>query len=180
MQNNKSHQLLSSSIERRLKHLMIQMLTKFENNFADFKDEQNGSLFRSDIKTAVNDVIRATRDELRDYHIEYRPLRLAEDNILSITTTFLETVKKIDFTDKPSIRIYSHQNKAHILDAIRSEFGAGVLYFIEESTVLEVAGLATCINTVIPVMDRYKFANEVRPKYLEWRNKLVQSYIGAR
>ena len=107
MIHNESQVFLSESIERRIKHLMIQTLNKFENNFTNLKDDHNGILYRNDIKNSFNDVIRATRDEIRDYEIEYRPMKLRENNILSLTKTFFETVKKIEFTSKPGIKIYS-------------------------------------------------------------------------
>ena len=73
---------------------MVRLLESFERHYP----EDNKSLtFKSDIKTACNDVMRCTRDELRDYTVEYTPLRLDDNNSLALTRSFLETVKKVDF-----------------------------------------------------------------------------------
>lgn len=177
---NKSHQLLSSSLERRLKHLMIQILTKFEYEFVAVKDSQKGIFFRNEIKTAVNDVIRATRDELRDYQIEYRPLRINDDNRLCMTAEFLESIKQIEFTNKPSIKIKASKDKIKILDAVRDELGCGILYYLADSIILEIVGVRDCINKVVPVMDNYNLNVTVRGKYTDWRYELVSKYIGDR
>jgi len=177
---NKSHQLLSSSFERRLKHLMVQLLTKFETEFYNIKDTQKGSLFRHDLKTAVNDVIRASRDELRDYQVEYRPLRIGDDNRLCMTAEFISSIKQIEFTDKPSIKIKASKDKIKILNALREELGCGILYYLSDAAILEIVGLNECINKVVPIMDNYTFNSAVRAKYTDWRYDLVNQYIGVR
>lgn len=177
---NKSHQLLSASIERRLKHLMIQLLTKYEYEHPAIKETQKGVFYRNEIKTALNDVMRATRDELRDYEIEYRPLRIDEDNKLCMTADFLESIKQIEFTEKPSFKIRVSRDKLKLLNSVRDELSCGVLYYVQDSIMLEVIGITDCINRVIPIMDNYTFNPTVREKYINWRAYLVNKYIGDR
>lgn len=177
MKKNQSHQTLSTSMTRRVYNLMTRTLSNFDRNF-NFVDVDTAENFKHDLKNSFNDVIRAMRDELEDYDIDYRPFRYREDNIVAITTTFMSTIQKIDFTDKPSIKIYSSIEKVRVLDAVRNEFGTGVLYFDDDgiSIVLEIVGLRSCIDFVIPIMDKYKLSNSVKEIYVKWRESLVKQY----
>lgn len=125
-----------------------------------------------------NDVIRAQRDELREYQVDYRPLKLTDDNILAMTRTFMETVQKIEFIigKSPSIRIYSGTDKGGVLEAIRAEFGTGVLYMSGESVVLEIVGVQSCVDCVLPIMDRYRLHEAKRAEYRSWRQEVVRAY----
>lgn len=176
--NNLSSDQLSKSLERRTKHLMIQALGRFEDSFPDLDNTKEGQIFKTDLRNAFNDVIRATRDEIRDYYIEYRPLRL-ENNILTMTNTFMRTVQKISFgfnDDLPYIKIYTDINNGEILDAIRAEFGTGVLSIDNNSLVLEIFGLQSLIDTVLPIMDKYHLHENVKKEYKIWREKVVDFY----
>jgi hypothetical protein len=163
---------------------MVQMLQNFENKFSDLEGSRDSQLFKSDLKTACNDVIRAQRDELHDYHVEYRPLRSNPDNTLEMTRTFLETVQKVDFgwtiDNVPYIKIYAGKDKTKVMGAVRNEFEAGVLYEDNDaqfpSLVLEIVGLDSCVNCVLTIMDRYRLHAGVREKYKEWRQKIVKLY----
>jgi|APGre2960657404_1045060.scaffolds.fasta_scaffold07881_2 hypothetical protein len=174
-------QLLKSS-ERRIKHLMVQTLTKFEDRFQDLANSNYGEIFKSDLRNAFNDAIRAQRDELYDYQIEYRPLKLNSDNTIMATKTFLDALQSIEFIDgdRPGIRIKSHLQDSKLLDAIRSELGAGVLYSLEKVIIFEIRGLEDSINCVLPLLDRCKFNEGVRNKYLVWRKVIVTKYQGDR
>lgn len=184
--NKLSLDQLNKSLERRVKHLMIQNLEQFENLFPEQDNTRSGQIFKSNIRTSFNDVIRAQRDELLDYEIEYRPLRITENNTLAMTQTFLQTVQKIDFGFKknnvPYIRIYSDKDHIKVLDAIRLEFGAGVLWQHqnEDKVVLEIVGVQPCIDYVLPILDKYSLHNVVRSLYKQWRDKVVEVYTGDR
>jgi hypothetical protein len=155
---------------------MIRTLEKFEKSFPGMQSEQDSQIFKGDLRTMFNDVIRAQRDELREYQVDYRPLKLTDDNILAMTRTFMETVQKIEFGDKPSIRIYAASDKASVLDAIRAEFGTGVLYSSNESIVLEIVGVQSCVDCVLPIMDRYRLHDSKRSEYRLWRQEIVRTY----
>lgn len=175
---NPSQDQLSNSLDRRIKHLMIKTLEKFETMFPQLDNLRDTNVFKGDIRTAFNDVIRAQRDELRDYEVTYRPLRMNDDNTLSMTRTFMDTVQKIEFSisGEPSIMIYANVDKRSVLEAIRAEFDTGVLYEENGSVILEIIGTLSCINSVLPIMDRYSLHTGVRPKYQEWRREVVKLY----
>lgn len=176
--NNPSKEQLSKSLDRRIRHLMITTLERFENSFPDIDSSKDGQIFKGDIRNSFNDVLRAQRDEINDYEVEYRPLRLNQDNTLAMTQTFMKTVQKILFSvnKQPSIKIYSGLDKRSVLDAIRSEFGTGVIYEENDSLVLEIVGVQSCVDSVLFIMDRYYLHSEVRLKYQEWRRKVIEMY----
>jgi hypothetical protein len=178
--DNASREQLIRSVDRRLRHLMVQSLENFEHRFQDIEDTGDGQKYKAFLRTAINDVIRATRDELYEYDVEYRPLSVSDDNILSVTRTFLETVQKMEFSflndDIPSFKIYSGKDKIRVMTAIRSEFGQGVIYEEEDSLVLEIVGIEACANSVIFILDRYRLHTNIREQYREWRCKVVKAY----
>lgn len=178
--DNTSREQLIRSVDRRLRHLMIQSLENFEHRFQDIENTGDGQKFKAFLRTAFNDVIRATRDELYEYDVEYRPLSVSDDNMLSVTRTFLETVQKMEFSflndDIPSFKIYSGKDKGRVMAAIRSEFGQGVIYEEDESLVLEIVGIDSCANCVLSILDRYRLHPGVRDQYREWRSKVVSAY----
>jgi len=175
---NHSRDQLIRSMERRTRHLMIQTLQGFEERFSDIEDTSDGQKFKAVIRTAFNDVMRAQRDELYDYDLEYRPMRADDDNILSVTKTFLETVQRIEFglSDFPFFKIYGAKDRHKVLNAIRTEFNAGVVYDSGDGLVLEIVGINDCVNSVLPIMDRYRLHAGVREDYREWREELVKLY----
>lgn len=177
---NPSKDQLSKSIERRIKHLMIRVLEKFEDIFPDDDETREGQIFKGDLRNIFNDAIRAQRDELNDYSIEYRPLRIDNDNTLAITQTFIQTVQLIEFgftiNEIPYLKIFSSLEHARELEAIRSELGTGVLYELEDKLILEITGVQSCIDSVLPCLDKYRFHASVKPKYKEWRQKIVNKY----
>lgn len=176
--HNPSREQLIKSADRRIRHLMIQCLENFENRFPDIEESHEGKLFKAQIRTAFNDVMRAQRDEIHDYDVEYRPLRVNADNTLSLTKTFFETVQKIDFSNRPSVIIQASSDHARVMDAIRREFGCGVLYRSEDETkiILEIVGTENCVNCVLPIMDKHRLHGGVRDRYQEWRKELVNLY----
>lgn len=178
MKINPSREQLTKSLDRRIKHLMIQVLEKFEDTFPDLEDSREGRIFKGDLKNAFNDVIRAQRDELRDYEIEYRPLKLTDDNMLAMTQTFMQTVQKIDFgiRSEPFIKFYGNLNSGRVLEALRDELNAGVITVENDSLILELVGVDTCINSVLPMMDRYRLHANVNPRYCDWRSEVVKLY----
>jgi hypothetical protein len=175
---NQSNEQLSRSIERRCKHLMVQMLEGFERRFDDLAESRDGRLFKSDIRTACNDVMRATRDELGEYTVEYTPLRLDTNNVLALTRQFLETVQKVEFgQDKlPWIRFYASEEHGRVLGAVRAEFGEGIVIKQDDALVLEIVGLNSCVRSVLPIMDRYRFQPGVRDSYVTWRKGVEDAY----
>ena len=178
MKNNPSRDQLTKSLDRRIRHLMIRTLERFEDTFPDLDDTKEGQIFKGDIRNAFNDVLRAQRDEVRDYEVDYRPLRMNEDNTLSMTQTFMQTVQRVVFEirSEPSVSIYSHIDKSNVLEAIRSEIGTGVIYEQDGTLVLEIVGVESCINSVIPIMDRYRLHADVRARYKDWRGQVVKLY----
>jgi len=181
MKTNPSQEQLSKSLDRRIRHLMIKTLQSFEEAFPQIADNSDGQRYKSGIRTIFNDIIRAQRDELLDYEIEYRPLRLSEDNILAITQTFMQTVQKIEFgftpDNQPVVLIHAAEDKLKVLDALRSELGAGVVFIDKPGiAILAVVGTAACVDSVLPVMDRYRMHADVREKYRLWREALVKLY----
>jgi hypothetical protein len=180
MKNNPSRDQLSKSLDRRIKYLMIRTLEKFEDVFPDLDNTREGGIFKGDIRNSFNDVMRAQRDELRDYDIEYRPLHMTDDNTLAITQTFMSTIQKVGFGtigDKPYIIFYASEESRKVLDALRNEIGAGVITESEEDGLtLEIIGLFDCINSVLPIMDRYRLHANVDSSYNEWRDEVVRIY----
>jgi hypothetical protein len=178
MKKRTSRDQLSDSLVRRQKHLMVKLLDSFERHYPEDPSGRTAALFKGDIKTACNDVIRCTRDELRDYTIEYTPLRLGDDNVLALTREFLQTVQKVefDFSNQPCIRFYASNEKRRVLDAVRAEFGDGVMYEEDEGVVLQIVGLDSCVRSVLPIMDKYRFQSKVRVEYNVWRKEVVKAY----
>lgn len=176
-----SKEVLTDSVERRMKHIMVQLLNQFDERFPDLVDRQDGRLFKFDIKNQFNDAIRATRDELRDYDIEYRPVRFNPDNTLSVTKAFIEGVERFCFfieNDKPCFQILAGNDQFKILEAIRYEFGAGLIYSIDHNTGLafELNGLDNAVNIVLPFMDKYKLLSKVSQEYMAWKEKVIEAY----
>lgn len=177
--HNTSLDQLNKSIERRSRHLMIQTLQKFEDTFPDIDNTRDGGIFKTELRNMFNDVIRAQRDELNDYEVEYRPMRVTDSGTLAVTQSFMQTVQKVEFgfrSIKPFLKIFSSQEHVRVLDAIRIEFGAGVLYREDEGLVLEITGIDACVNSVIPLMDKYRLLEQVGIKYREWRGEVVRLY----
>ncbi len=176
---NPSREQLTKSLDRRIKHLMIRALEKFEDLFPDLDDQRDGQIFKSDLRNMFNDAIRAQRDEVRDYDVEYKPLKLDDNNILSMTRTFMSSVQKIEFgfrSEKPFMRIYSNTDGIKVLTSLRSEMGAGVVYYHDDKVILEIVGLEHTINSVLPIMDRYRLHKDVRDSYQVWREEIVNLY----
>jgi len=179
MKKNPSQEQLSKSVERRIRHLMIRTLEGFEDSFADLEDTREGQSFKAHIRNMFNDAIRAQRDEIRDYSVDYRPLRLTDDNTLAVTQTFMQSVQRIDMDteqETPRIRIYADPDNARVIDALRSEFDAGATYMQDGVLVLEIVGVETCVNSVLPIMDRYRLHASVRSQYEDWREQVVKLY----
>lgn len=180
---NPSHDQLSKSLDRRVRHLMIKTLETFEEAFPNIADGADGQRYKSGLRTVFNDMMRAQRDELLDYEVEYRPLRLSDDNILAITQTFMQSVQKVDFgfTPAPDLTpfmfIYAANDKVKVLDALRAELAAGVVFLDKAGfAVLAVVGITPCVDSVLPIMDRYRMHTDVREKYKAWREELVKLY----
>jgi hypothetical protein len=179
MKTNPSRDQLSKSMDRRIRRLMVNTLESFEDAFDDLDESRDAQIFKAHIKNSFNDVIRAQRDELRDYEVEYRPLRINEDNTLAITQTFMQTVQRVDMgvvNDLPWLKIYGSADKVKVLEAVRSEFGTGVIYEEEESVVLEIVGINSCVDSVLVIMDRYRLHADVRSKYRDWRGQVISLY----
>lgn len=177
---NPSLDQLSKSIERRSRHLMIQTLQKFEDAFPDVDNTRQGGIFKTELRNMFNDVIRAQRDELNDYEIEYRPLRMTDNGTLAMTQSFMQTVQKVEFgfrNNVPFLKIFSSQDHARVLDAIRIEFDTGVLYNTSDNEiVLEIVGINECVNSVLSCMDRYRLHDKTISAYRAWRSKVVTAY----
>lgn len=176
---NQSSDQLSKSLDRRSRHLMVQTLQRFEDAFPDVDNTRQGQIFKSDLRNMFNDVMRAQRDELNDYEVEYRPLRMTDNGTLAMTQSFMQTVQKVEFGSRgttPFMKIFSSTEHARVLDAIRIEFGAGVLYPDAGGLVLEIVGTESCVNCVLPIMDKYRLMEQVGVKYREWRGEVVRHY----
>ena len=158
---------------------MIRMLEKFEDTFPDLDDTREGQIFKGDIRNVFNDAMRAQRDELRDYDVEYRPLQLTADNTLAMTQTFMKSVQRVEFgfgEAKPYLMMFADADHRKVLDALRLEFGAGVVHEDGESLVLEIVGTQSCVDCVLPIMDRYRLHSSVLSDYRAWRDQVVKLY----
>lgn len=177
---NQSLDQLSKSLDRRSRHLMVQTLQKFEDAFPDVDNTRQGQVFKADLRNMFNDVMRAQRDELNDYEVEYRPLRITDNGTLAMTQSFMQTVQKVEFGSRgstPFMKIFSSQEHARVLDAIRIEFGAGVLYMnTATEMVLEIVGVESCVNSVLSCMDRYRLHEKIGTAYKVWRSEVVRLY----
>lgn len=174
--------LLTSSIEKRLNNLMVRLLTDFETKFSDIKNSEAGQRYRFDVKTMVNDVLRATRDELNDYDIEYRPLRINANNTISMTTTFMQSIESVDFVvseaNCPSLIMRADQSAEKVMAAVRKELNCGVLYIQENQVILQVSTIMNCAEKVLPFIDKYMLSPKLREKYKVWRACVVEAYNG--
>ena len=173
-----SKELLVKSSARRVQHLMVRTLEKFECAFPHLQQGREGKIFKADLRNMFNDVIRAQRDELNDYDVEYRPLRVDDANTLAMTRTFMQTVKKVEFgmREEPYMKLFGASDRWKVLNAIRYEFGTGVVLTEDEACVLEIVGTQSCVDHVIPIMDKYHLDESVRPRYRTWRAGVVERY----
>lgn len=180
MKKNPSQEQLSKSVERRIRHLMIRTLEGFEDSFADLEDTRDGQSYKAHIRNMFNDAIRAQRDELRDYSVDYRPLRLTDDNTLAVTQTFMQSVQRIDMDIEdsvPRIRFYASSKNRKVIDALRSELDSGVIYSIEEDEwTLEICGVRDCASSVLLMMDKYRLHSNVHQRYILWKEKVINLY----
>jgi len=176
-----SRDQLIKSMDRRVKHLMIRVLEKFEDRFPDLDETREGQIFKGDLRNAFNDVIRAQRDEIRDYEVDYRPLKLTDDNILAMTQTFMSAVQKVEFsfTDngQPYIMFYADESNIKVLDALRAELEAGVVTRSDNDAVFSIVGVKACIDSVLPCMDKYRLHAKVHAEYVVWRQEVVRMYF---
>jgi hypothetical protein len=170
-----SKNILVESLERRMRHSMIRLLEEFDKRFSE---SDNGNLFKIDIKHTMNDMIRASRDELNDYDIIYKPIKIRPDNTLSMTTQFMESIQRVEFsTVDISFKIIADKTKVKVLDALRKEINAGITFLDDnEKVVYIVAGINDCISS-LPFLDRYRFVPSVRAEYVKWRSRLVYLYV---
>jgi hypothetical protein len=156
---------------------MVTTLSKFEDAYPDLQRQDDARRFKGTVRTVFNEAIRATSDELTDYEIDFRPLRVT-DSAITLTRTFMETVQKVDFTllnDVPCIEIHAGLNKVSVLNAIRAELEGGIVYKNDEDLVLSIAGVDDCVE-VIPAFDKYRMLPDVRERYRDWRENVVKLY----
>lgn len=174
MNDNRSKRVLANSLERRMKHVMVRMLTEFDKRFRETED---GNLFKIDFKHAMNDMIRASRDEINDYDIEYKPVRLRDDNVLSVTKEFMESIELVEFGSDPvSFRITANRSMAKVLEALRNELDVGVTFLEDDDKVVyAVCGVRDCLSS-LPFLDKYRLTANVREQYVQWRSRLVYYY----
>jgi hypothetical protein len=151
---------------------MIRLLEKFEDSFPDIEDRTPGLIFKGDIKAILNDAIRAHRDELYDFDIEYRPFKWEKGNI-KVTPEALKVINNIEFSEN-SIKIASNKNNERLLYSVRNEFGCGVVYLYDDSIFFEVKGIASCVECVIPILDTLIGKNK---EYIKWRKKIIENYL---
>jgi len=178
---NASREQLAKSQSRRVSSLMVRLLQRFEDAFPDLEQTREGRIFKGDVKAICNDTIRAGRDELNDYMVDYRPLHLTDSNLLAMTRTFLQTVQKVEFGTKhsdgePFVIFFANLDKVNVLEAMRSEFGAGVVYVDEDRASFTIVGLKDCISSVLPRMDKFRVHDSVRKEYQIWRQAVVNAY----
>ncbi len=172
-------QVLKTSAQRRHKHLMIQLLRSFEEIFAPLQSGREAGIFKVGIRNAVNEASRASGDELDEYDIIHRPIRLTDDNILSVTRLFMESIEGVEFIEEPfGIRVTASKGNARQLEALRSEIGIGIVYMKDDHAIYEAVGTEACVDHIIPVFDKYRLVN--RSSYLQWRQKVQGVYLGAR
>lgn len=179
MKKNPSREQLTKSMDRRIRRLMVSTLESFEDAFQDLEESRDAQIFKTHVKNSFNDVIRAQRDELRDYEVEYRPLRINEDNTLAMTQTFMRSVQRVDMgvtNDSPWLKIYSSPDKRRVLEAVRAEFGTGVVYDQDGASVLEIVGVNSCVDSVLVIMDKYRLHADVQAKYRDWRSQVIKLY----
>lgn len=174
MVDSRSKRVLTNSLDRRMKHVMVRLLEEFDKRFRETDD---GNLFKIDLKHAMNDMMRASRDEINDYDVEYRPVRVRADNTLSMTKDFMESIECLEFFEEPiSFRIEASKDKAKVLEALRSELGVGVTLLDDnDKAVYAVHGVRDCLAT-LPFLDKYRLTPNVRAQYVQWRSHLVYSY----
>lgn len=171
---NASRDQLIKSQDRRLKHLMIRILEGFEN-YREIETQEDLK-YKAQIRTIFNDVIRAQREELREYEVEYCPLKVTNENTVIFTNQFLNNVHQIHYgfrAQKPYISIYGD---IRTLEALRAQFSSGVIFMEETKSVLEIVGLDNCINSVLPHIDKYLLASGSRLDYKKWRLEVIGIY----
>jgi hypothetical protein len=172
---------LAKSQSRRLSSLMVRTLQKFEDAFPDLENTREGRMYKGDIKAMFNDIIRAGRDELNDYIVDYRPLHLTDDNLLAMTRTYLQTVQKIEFgiyhdTGEPFVIFFADKDKINVLDALRAEFGTGVVCVDDDVASFTIVGTEACVSSVLSRMDKLRVHDAVRQEYRIWRQAVVNAY----
>ncbi len=178
---NPSRQQLSTSMDRRLKNVMIKVLTDFENTFPDMDYTNDGKRFKGNIRTIINDTIRATRDEFNDYEVEYAPLKISYDGILSVTRDFIESIEKIELSMSsaiPKATIHAGASRRNVLEFIRSYINAGVICQEESGSLsLIFCDVEDCLKA-IAFIDKYRLIAKLRQEYSDWRGKVVKFYGG--
>lgn len=168
--------VLTKSLTRRFRHAMVRILDEYDARHPD-SDGDTGKLFKVDVKNMLNDMIRCTSSEMGDYDVSYRPVRFNNDNSLSVTRTFLESLERVEFGDEPSVRFIADMSRRNVLQSLRDELGAGVLYQYGDSCVYVVTGAEACIDFAIPFLDRYKLHGSKQAEFKEWRKGLVEAYL---
>lgn len=169
---------LSHSVERRLNNVMVTILDQFEYLFSDLKDSDDGKKFRFNIKNILNDVIRASKAELDEYTVEYRPLRI-EGNTFSLSKSSLDLFQEVKFYSRGIVELIADIKKIKELNAVREELGVGVLRKNNDSVSLIISGVNNCINKVIPFLDCYTLISKYRSEYSSWREIMVKEYING-
>jgi hypothetical protein len=171
----KDSDVLIASLQRRLKHLMVRVLDESDNRLTGAVDPSVLEAFKVDIKHGFNDAIRANDSEIRDYEINYRPIRWNPDNSLFMTRTFIENLQSITFSAE-SVTFTSKADDYRILASLRDEVGAGVVNFDKDIACYRVVGLNDCINHIIPLLDRLTLKQLIQSDYQAWRQEIVKAY----
>lgn len=168
--------VLNASLQRRLKHLMVQILDSCDSRLMDVPADIL-NLFKVDIKHGFNDAIRANDSELRDYDIHYRPARINPDNTLFLTRAFIENLDSIKFSPL-AIHFVGKYADYRILNSFRSEIGVGVVYVLGNQTWYSIEGVTDCVN-LIPILDKLSVKPLIQDKYQEWRQEIINQYLGG-
>ena len=166
--------VLSKSIQRRYKYAMVRILDEYDQKH---NSSDAGELFKINIKHLLNDMIRCTDSEISDYNIIYSPVKFNNDNTLSVTRTFLETLNDINFSSDEVI-FKSKIEKRNVMQSLRDLLGAGILYQSDDSCFYVIKGVSDCVNFAVPFLDKYRLNKQVNIEYKNWRDNLVKNYLG--
>lgn len=162
------------NIDRRYKSAMATILSAFEHNFPREHSSDLGMKFKGLVKNAINDSIRACRDELLDSSgID------SSDSRIKFSADMVSLLSQIEFifnTNGRSMMLRTAKENSEIIHNIYEEIGCGIIHFVDGNCNYVISGIDSIVNDAVPFFDNYPFTSEQKSNYLQWRQWVVAFY----
>lgn len=169
-----AHEMLELSVQRKIKSIYAKSLDEIEKHLPEVISDTRYEVIRNNILNHGNDSLRAFKNEIRSYRIEYKPIERV-NNEMKVEKEILDIIMRANFSyfKKPVVKLTS--SKKGLLEAIRNEISAGILVYISnENYELVLAGMEI-VRVFIPVFSRFYSADN--QTYSKWLGQVYDYYL---